>query len=91
MALPEPQTCAFRPLDPVRHLLADVSGIGTPAPFHNSIWERTKDTIQQSVGLGLTKKIVDRYVARTGHALHRYGKLFWSKVYFLTGYSRRMT
>lgn len=50
-------------IDPSRQVAFYVPGIGTPAPFHNSFWERTKDTIQQSVGLGLTKKIVDCYVA----------------------------
>lgn len=53
-------------INPSQQVAFYVPGIGTPAPFHNSLWERSKDTIQQSVGLGLTKKIVDCYVAIIG-------------------------
>ena len=53
-------------INPSRQMAFYVPGIGTPAPFHNSEWERFKDEIQQSVGLGLTKKIIDCYVAIIG-------------------------
>ena len=53
-------------IDPSQQMAFYVPGIGTPAPFHNSEWERFKDEIQQSVGLGLTKKIIDCYVAIIG-------------------------
>jgi uncharacterized protein (DUF2235 family) len=54
------------PINPAQQLSFYVPGIGTPAPFHNSSWERARDTVQQSVGLGLTKKIVDCYMAIIG-------------------------
>ncbi len=40
-----------------------VPGIGTPAARHNTIWDRSKETVRQMFGFGLTQKITDCYVA----------------------------
>jgi uncharacterized protein (DUF2235 family) len=42
-------------INPAQQVAFYIPGIGTPAPFHNSFWEKAKDTVQQSVGLGLKK------------------------------------
>jgi uncharacterized protein (DUF2235 family) len=54
------------PIDPEQQLSFYVPGIGTPIPGHSSRWQRLKETIQQAVGGGLTKKIIDCYVVILG-------------------------
>ncbi|WP_050425897.1 T6SS phospholipase effector Tle1-like catalytic domain-containing protein [Bradyrhizobium tropiciagri] len=53
-------------IDPEQQLALYVSVIGTPAPGHSSRWSRLKETVQQMFGFGITKKIVDCYVALIG-------------------------
>lgn len=53
-------------IDPGRQLAFYVPGIGTPIPGRSSWWQRLKETVQQAVGGGLTKKITDCYVAILG-------------------------
>jgi uncharacterized protein (DUF2235 family) len=50
-------------IDPSRQLAFYIPGIGTPAPWHDSRLDRLKEDIRQSVGLGLTRKIIDCYAA----------------------------
>src|SRR5205085_11177 len=50
-------------IEPAEQLAFYVPGIGTPIPGHTSRWQRTKETFQQMVGGGLTKKIAECYVA----------------------------
>jgi len=53
-------------IDPKQQLALYVPGIGTPAPGHSSRWSRLKEAVQQMFGFGITKKIVDCYVALVG-------------------------
>ncbi|MDA9490415.1 phospholipase effector Tle1 domain-containing protein [Bradyrhizobium sp. CCBAU 11361] len=53
-------------IDPKQQLALYVPGIGTPAPGHSSRWSHLKETVQQMFGFGITKKIVDCYVALVG-------------------------
>lgn len=53
-------------IDPKQQLALYVPGIGTPAPGHSSGWSRLKETVQQMFGFGITKKIIDCYVALIG-------------------------
>ena len=53
-------------IEPSKQLAFYVPGIGTPAPRHNTLWDRTKETVRQMFGFGLTEKIVDCYVAIVG-------------------------
>jgi uncharacterized protein (DUF2235 family) len=50
-------------VDPAKQIAFYVPGIGTPAVFHNSSWDRAQETVRQMFGLGLTHKIIDCYVA----------------------------
>ena len=50
-------------IDPAKQLAFYVRGIGTPNPGHTSRWQRLKEGAQQAVGLGLTNRITDCYVA----------------------------
>jgi len=43
-------------IDPSKQLAFYVPGIGTPAPLHNSFWDRTEDAVRQMFGFGLTEK-----------------------------------
>jgi uncharacterized protein (DUF2235 family) len=54
------------PVDPKKQLALYVAGIGTPAPRHENGWSRLKETVQQMFGFGITKKILDCYVAIVG-------------------------
>jgi uncharacterized protein (DUF2235 family) len=54
------------PIDPEQQLAFYVPGIGTPIPGHSSRWQRFKETVQQAIGGGLTKKIIDCYVVILG-------------------------
>jgi uncharacterized protein (DUF2235 family) len=54
------------PIDPEQQLAYYVPGIGTPIPGRSSRWQRLKETVQQAVGGGLTKKIIDCYVVILG-------------------------
>ncbi|WP_426441024.1 phospholipase effector Tle1 domain-containing protein [Bradyrhizobium genosp. P] len=53
-------------IDPKQQLALYVPGIGTPAPGRSNGWSRLKETVQQMFGFGITKKIVDCYVALVG-------------------------
>ncbi|WP_375414989.1 phospholipase effector Tle1 domain-containing protein [uncultured Bradyrhizobium sp.] len=53
-------------IDPRKQLAFYIPGIGTPMPRHNSLLDRTKETARQMFGFGLTKKIIDCYVAILG-------------------------
>jgi uncharacterized protein (DUF2235 family) len=53
-------------VDPSKQLAFYVPGIGTPAPLHNTFWERKKETVRQTFGFGLTQKIIDCYIAIIG-------------------------
>jgi uncharacterized protein (DUF2235 family) len=53
-------------IDPKRQLSLYVPGIGTPAPRHDNSWDRLDETVQQMFGFGITKKIIDCYVAIIG-------------------------
>lgn len=50
-------------IDPAKQLAFYIPGIGTPAPRHNSLLNRVSENIQQMIGLGLTTRIIDCYVA----------------------------
>ncbi|WP_425908162.1 phospholipase effector Tle1 domain-containing protein [Nitrobacter sp. TKz-YC02] len=53
-------------IDPNKQLAFYVPGIGTPTPRHDSWWARTKEYVQQAFGFGITKKVIDCYVAILG-------------------------
>jgi uncharacterized protein (DUF2235 family) len=53
-------------IHPDEQLAFYIPGIGTPSPGHMSRWQRFKETLEQMVGMGLTKRIVDCYVAIIG-------------------------
>jgi uncharacterized protein (DUF2235 family) len=53
-------------INPKKQLALYVPGIGTPAPRHDNGWGRLKETVQQMFGFGITKKIIDCYVAIIG-------------------------
>jgi uncharacterized protein (DUF2235 family) len=53
-------------IDPSKQLAFYVPGIGTPAPRHDTRWDRAKEAVRQMFGLGLTQKIIDCYVAIIG-------------------------
>jgi uncharacterized protein (DUF2235 family) len=53
-------------IDPKKQLAFYIRGIGTPAPRHDSAWDRLKETVSQMFGCGLTQKIMDCYVAILG-------------------------
>ncbi len=50
-------------VDPAKQIAFYFPGIGTAAPRHDSLLSRCGETIQQMMGLGLTKRIIDCYVA----------------------------
>jgi uncharacterized protein (DUF2235 family) len=50
-------------INPAEQLAFYIPGIGTPIPGRSSRWQRTKETVQQMVGGGLTKKIAECYAA----------------------------
>lgn len=54
------------PIEPEKQLALYVPGVGTPIPGSTSRWQRIKETAQQSYGGGITKKIIDCYVAILG-------------------------
>jgi uncharacterized protein (DUF2235 family) len=53
-------------VDPSKQLAFYVPGIGTPAPLHNTSWDRAKEDVRQMFGFGLTQKIIDCYIAIIG-------------------------
>jgi uncharacterized protein (DUF2235 family) len=53
-------------VDPSKQLAFYVQGIGTPAPLHNTSWDRSKEDVRQMFGFGLTQKIIDCYIAIIG-------------------------
>lgn len=53
-------------IDPSKQLALYIPGIGTPMPGHNNSWNGLKETVQQMFGFGITKKIIDCYVAIVG-------------------------
>ncbi|MGY4501125.1 uncharacterized protein (DUF2235 family) [Bradyrhizobium sp. GM24.11] len=53
-------------IDPNKQLALYIPGIGTPMPGHNNSWDGVKETVQQMFGFGVTKKIIDSYVAIVG-------------------------
>ncbi|MGY3578816.1 phospholipase effector Tle1 domain-containing protein [Bradyrhizobium sp. USDA 4504] len=53
-------------IDPKKQLALYVPGIGTPTPGRSSSWSRLKEAVQQMFGFGITKKIIDCYVAIVG-------------------------
>jgi uncharacterized protein (DUF2235 family) len=53
-------------IEPSEQLAFYVPGIGTPSPGPTSRWRRLRETIQQMFGGGLTRKIVDCYLAVIG-------------------------
>jgi uncharacterized protein (DUF2235 family) len=53
-------------IDPGKQLAFYIPGIGTPTVRHDTRWDRTKEAVRQMFGLGLTKKIIDCYVAILG-------------------------
>jgi uncharacterized protein (DUF2235 family) len=53
-------------IDPKKQLALYVPGIGTPALRHDNGWDRLKETVQPMFGFGITKKIIDCYVAIIG-------------------------
>jgi uncharacterized protein (DUF2235 family) len=54
------------PIDPAQQLAFYVPGVGTPIPGKTAWWQRAKEDIQQAYGGGITKKIIDCYVAILG-------------------------
>jgi uncharacterized protein (DUF2235 family) len=50
-------------IDPAKQIAFYVPGIGTPTIRHNTLLDRTKETVRQMFGLGLTHKIIDCYAA----------------------------
>jgi len=50
-------------IDPAKQIAFYFPGIGTPAPKHNSLLNRLGENIRQMFGFGLTRRIVDCYVA----------------------------
>jgi uncharacterized protein (DUF2235 family) len=54
------------PIDPEHQLAFYVPGIGTPIPGHSSRWQQIRETVQQMIGGGFTKKIIDCYVVILG-------------------------
>jgi uncharacterized protein (DUF2235 family) len=50
-------------VDPSKQVAFYIPGIGTPVVRHNSLWDRTKETIRQMFGSGLTQKIIDCYAS----------------------------
>jgi uncharacterized protein (DUF2235 family) len=50
-------------IDPRKQLAFYVPGIGTPTPRHDTRWDRFKEAVRQMLGLKLTEKIIDSYVA----------------------------
>ncbi|MFZ0609225.1 MAG: DUF2235 domain-containing protein [Xanthobacteraceae bacterium] len=63
--------CATRvgpdsPIEPEKQLALYVPGVGTPIPGTASHWQQLKETAQQAYGGGITKKIIDCYVAIIG-------------------------
>lgn len=50
-------------VDPADQIAFYVPGIGTPVIRHNSLLDRTRETVRQMFGLGLTQKIIDCYAA----------------------------
>ncbi|MBX9647300.1 MAG: DUF2235 domain-containing protein [Xanthobacteraceae bacterium] len=53
-------------IDPKLQLAFYISGIGTPSPLHNSRWDRSKEAARQMFGIGLTRKVIECYVAILG-------------------------
>lgn len=53
-------------IDPNKQLAFYIPGIGTPTPRHNSQWAHLKETAQQALGFGITKKVIDCYCAILG-------------------------
>jgi uncharacterized protein (DUF2235 family) len=65
-------------IDPAKQIAFYVRGIGTPSPGHTSWRQKVREGIQQAVGLGLTNRIVDGYVAiisvwEPGDRIHLFG------------------
>jgi uncharacterized protein (DUF2235 family) len=50
-------------IDPAKQIAFYIPGIATPSVRHDSVWDRSKETIRQMFGLGLAEKIIDCYVA----------------------------
>jgi uncharacterized protein (DUF2235 family) len=50
-------------IDPSKQIAFYIPGIGTPTSGHTSKWRRRYENVQQAIGLGLTQKIIDCYVA----------------------------
>jgi uncharacterized protein (DUF2235 family) len=50
-------------VDPAKQVAFYVPGISKPKPFHNSWMDRVADNVQQVFGFGLTRKIIDCYMA----------------------------
>lgn len=53
-------------IDPEKQLAFYIPGIGTPLPGRTSKWQQLKETAQQAYGGGITKKVIDCYVAIIG-------------------------
>jgi uncharacterized protein (DUF2235 family) len=65
-------------IDPAKQIAFYITGIGTPTPGDTSKLHRLREVVQQAVGLGLTQKIIDCYVAilsvwRPGDRIHLFG------------------
>jgi uncharacterized protein (DUF2235 family) len=50
-------------VDPSKQLAFYIAGVGTAAPRHNSLLDRTRENVRQMFGIGLTQKLLDCYVA----------------------------
>src|ERR1700728_3712907 len=53
-------------VDPRKQLALYVPGIGTPTAGHDKPSERRKETAEKMFGFGITRKIIDCYVAIVG-------------------------
>jgi uncharacterized protein (DUF2235 family) len=65
-------------IDPSKQIAFYIPGIGTPIKGHTSRWRRIREKLQQAVGLGLTQKIAECYVAilsvwRPGDRIYLFG------------------
>jgi uncharacterized protein (DUF2235 family) len=53
-------------IDPKKQLALYVPGIGTPTAGHDNSSDRRKETAEQMFGFGITRKIIDCYLAIIG-------------------------
>jgi uncharacterized protein (DUF2235 family) len=50
-------------IDPSKQIAFYIHGVGTPASGHSNWWTRKWEGLESAIGMGLTRQIVDCYVA----------------------------